>query len=156
LTLLLDAGADPDAIRADGKRPINCALNRPNAVRLGGVLAGVLLARGARYNVYLAAMFGDREYLQQELARDSPLANFDAPSHHRPISPAAWRNDLEMVNLLLDHGADPSLPEHGAPQGLALWIAVYQEHTAMAKLLLEHGANPNTSPESSGSALMHA
>jgi hypothetical protein len=26
----------------------------------------------------------------------------------------------------------------------------------MAKLLLEHGANPNTSPESSGSAVMHA
>jgi ankyrin repeat protein len=61
-----------------------------------------------------------------------------------------------MVKLLLDHGADPSLPEHGAPLGQALWTAVYQKQPEMAKLLLEHGANPNTAPESSGSALLHA
>src|SRR5262249_38819796 len=67
-----------------------------------------------------------------------------------------WRNDLDMMKMLLDHGADPSLPEHGAPDGLALWVAVYQNQPEMVKLLLERGANPNTSPESSGSALMHA
>jgi ankyrin repeat protein len=61
-----------------------------------------------------------------------------------------------MVKLLLDHGANPSLPEEGAPLGQALWIAVYQKQPEMAKLLLEHGANPNTAPESSGSALLQA
>src|SRR3954469_24343551 len=61
-----------------------------------------------------------------------------------------------MVKLLLDHGANPSLPEEGAPLGQALWTAVYQRQHEMAKLLLEHGANPNTAPESSGSALMQA
>src|SRR5262249_19148040 len=65
-------------------------------------------------------------------------------------------DDLEMVKLLLAHGADPSLPEKGAPLGQALWIAVYQRQPEMAKLLLEHGANPNTAPESSGSALLQA
>jgi ankyrin repeat protein len=61
-----------------------------------------------------------------------------------------------MVKLLLASGADPSLPEEGAPLGLALWFAVFHKQFEMAKLLLEHGANPNTAPESSGSVLLLA
>ena len=87
--------------------------------------------------------------------RDSELSNFEDSSHQRPISAAARRNDLEMVELLLANGANPSLPEEGAPVGGALWIAVYQKQPEMAKLLLEHGADPNTAPESSGSAISH-
>lgn len=154
--LLLDAGAAVDAIRADGSRPINCALSRGRKSALNaGAAAGVLLARGAAYNIWLAAVFGDMTYVRQVLARDASLANFEDSSHARPISAAARRNDLEMVRLLLEHGANPSLPEEGAPLGQALWVAVYQKQYDMAKLLLEHGANPNTAPESSGSALMH-
>jgi ankyrin repeat protein len=120
------------------------------------MIAGLLLARGAAYNIYLAAVFGDRKYVQEALSRDPSLANFEDSSHARPISAAARRNDLDMVKLLLDHGANPSLPEGGARLGEALWTAVYQRQHEMAKLLLEHGANPNTAPESSGSALFQA
>lgn len=156
LTLLLDAGARVDAVRADGFRPIHCALSRGRKPALNaGAAAGILLARGAAYNIYLAAVFGDEAYVREALARDSSLANFEETSHWRPISAAARRDDLEMVKLLLDHGADPSLPEEGAPLGQALWIAVYQGQHEIARLLLEHGANPNTAPESSGSALSH-
>ena len=154
---LLEAGANVDAIRADGMRPINCALGlRRDTDIHAGVLADLLLDRGADYNIYIAAVIGNSDYVKDALARDPPLANFEDSSHSRPISAAARRNDLEMVKLLLDHGADPSLPEKGAPLGEALWIAVYQRQPEMAKLLLEHGANPNTAPESSGSALFQA
>jgi ankyrin repeat protein len=154
---LLDAGADPDAVRADGHRPIHCALDgRHKPALRAGALAGVLLARGAAYNIYVAAALGDEFTVREELLRDAALANFEDTSGARPISAAATRNDLAMVKLLLDHGADPSLPEAGAPLGQALWTAVYQQQREMAKLLLEHGANPNTAPESSGSALLHA
>jgi ankyrin repeat protein len=157
MTALLDAGANPDAIRADGLRPINCAFRaRGRTAQYAGMLAGLLLARGAAYNIYLAAVFGDDRYVEEALSRDSSLANFEDSSHHRPISAAARRNDLEMVKLFLKHGANPSLPENGAPLGEALWTAVYQRQHEMAKLLLEHGANPNTAPESSGSALFQA
>jgi ankyrin repeat protein len=148
---LLDAGADADAERADGRQPVICALQRKD----GRAIVDTLLARGAAYNIYLAAALGDIQYMRDALARDRTLANFEDSSHHRPISAAAWRNDLETVKLLLDHGADPSLPEHGAPLGQALWTAVYQNQPDMAKLLLEHGANPNTAPESSGAVLGH-
>jgi uncharacterized protein len=154
---LLDAGANPDAIRADGRRPVHCALESRNRTAVhSGIVAGMLLARGAAYNIYLAAAIGDSGYVRDALALDPALANFEDTSHHRPISAAAWRNDLEMVKLLLDHSANPSLPEEGAPQGQALWAAVFQNQPEMVKLLLDHGANPNTSPESSGSALGHA
>jgi ankyrin repeat protein len=149
---LLDAGADPDAVRADGRRPVICALHGKGS----RAIVDTLLARGAAYNIYLAAALGDLPYVREALARDRTLANFEDSSHHRPISAAARRRDLEMVRLLLDHGADPSLPEHGAPLGLALWTAVYQNEPEMAKLLLEHGGNPNTAPESSGAAIGHA
>src|SRR5262249_29899113 len=154
---LLDAGARVDAARADGVRPIHSAL-RPGRVNplYASLLAGILLGRGAEYNVYLAAALGDARYVRDVLARDPRLANFDSSSASRPLSAAARRNDLEMVKVLLEHGANPSLPEEGAPLGGALWTAVYQKQPEMAKLLLEHGANPNTAPESSGSALFQA
>ena len=157
VTLLLDAGAPVDAIRADGFRPIHCALNRGRKpALLAGQVAGYLLARGASYNIYLAAVFGDMPYVRHALAGDPSLANFEETSHARPISAAARRNDLEMVKLFLSAGSNPSLPEAGAPLGESLWTAVYQDQYEMAKLLLEHGANPNTAPESSGPAIMHA
>ena len=156
MNALLDAGADPDAVRADGKRPIHFALDRRNRTALrAGVLAGTLLSRGAAYNIYLAAVLGDMDYVREALDRDSELSNFEDSAHQRPISAAARRNDLEMVELLLANGANPSLPEEGAPVGSALWIAVYQKQPEMVKLLLEHGADPNTAPESSGSAISH-
>jgi ankyrin repeat protein len=148
---LLDAGANPDAKRSNGIRPINLALRRNNRP-----LAETLIARGAEYNIYIAAVFGDTDYVRTALANDSSLANFEDSAHVHPLSAAADRKDLELVKLLLAHGADPSLPEEGAPLGQPLWTAVYTKQHEMAKLLLEHGANPNTAPESSGPALLHA
>lgn len=157
MKVLLDAGAAPDAMRSDGIRPINCVVDRGSKpAPLAGVLAGMLLARGAEYNIYLAAALGDDHYVREALRRDPNSANFEDSSHRRPISAAARRNDFEMVKLLLEHGANPSLPEEGAPLGQALWNAVYQRQHEMVKLLLEYGANPNTAPESSGSALFQA
>jgi ankyrin repeat protein len=155
LKLLLDAGAPVDAVRADGSRPIHCALSSGRKPVLNaGAVAGILLARGAVYDIYLAAVFGDMAYVREALAHDRSLANFEG-SPSRPLSAAARRNDLDMVKLLLHYGANPSMPEEGAPLGQPLWTAVYQGQREMAKLLLEHGANPDTAPESSGSALTH-
>ncbi len=61
---------------------------------------------------------------------------------------------MDIVQLLLDHGADPNLPEEQfAPKGKALYSAVYHGHYEIAKLLLERGAFPNPPVESSGDAL---
>src|SRR4029450_6347118 len=61
---------------------------------------------------------------------------------------------MDIVQLLLEHGADPNLPEEQiAPRGKALYSAVFHGHYEIAKLLLERGAFPNPPVESSGDAL---
>jgi ankyrin repeat protein len=154
---LIAAGAAVDAARADGYRPVHCALHRGRKTREKALdAARLLLKSGGEYTIYLAAALGDKEYVRAALQRDRSQANHTDTQWWRPITAAARRGDFEMVKLLLDHGADPNLPEDGAPVGQALWLAVYTEQPEMVKLLLEHGANPNTSPESSGSAVGHA
>ena len=61
-----------------------------------------------------------------------------------------------MTQLLLDHGADPTLPEEGAPSGLSLWIAVNDRQHGLVQSLLAHGADPNGAVESSGTPMSQA
>ena len=157
---LLAAAADPDAVRGDGYRPIHLAL-MPNwrmAVpkEQSAAIADALLARGVRYTMFIAALRGDDQFIRDALRRDRSLANEEDTCHHRPISAAARRNDVEMVRLLLEHGADPSAPEEGAPRGHALWTAVHDRRYEIARLLVEHGADPNGMVESSGTPMEQA
>jgi len=157
---LLDAGADVDAVRGDGYRPVHCAL-MPNwffQVDLGrrDAIVELLLSRGARYTIFIAALRGDASFVRDALARDGSLANFEDTCHHRVLSAAVRRGDVAMTRLLLDHGADPTLPEEGAPRGLSLWIAVNDREREIVRMLLAHGADPNGMVESSGTPMMQA
>ena len=157
---LLAAGANPNAVRGDGYKPVHVALM--NSWRAGvtreqaGVIADRLLAAGADYTIYVAALRGDKRFVRDALARDRSLANFEDTCHFRPISAAAQRGDFEMVKLLIEHGADPNLPEEGAPAGQALWHAVYHQRAEIVAVLVEAGASPNAMVESSGTPMMHA
>jgi ankyrin repeat protein len=157
---LLDAGANVDAVRGDGYRPIHAALmSHWNVRSRSGVhdaIVDMLLANGASYNIYVAAARGDMTYVREALGRDRSLANFEDTHHHRPVSAAARRGDIAMVALLLEHGADPNLPEEGAPQGHALWSAVDRRDHELVRLLLRYGADPNCEVESSGTPFGHA
>ena len=157
---LLAAGASVDATMSDGYRPIHAALMPRGRVRpaaeASAAVADALLAHGARYTVVVAMLRGDRAFVRDAIARDRSLASAEDTCHRRPISIAADRDDLEMVRLLLDAGADPNLPEEGAPRGHALWTAVYHRRREMARVLVERGADPNAMVESSGTPIMHA
>jgi ankyrin repeat protein len=157
---LLAAGAPVDAEMSDGYRPIHCALMPRGRVRpapeASNAVADALIAHGAEYTIVVALLRGDRQFAKNALARDSSLADFEDSCHRRPISIAADRDDLEMVRLLLQHGANPNLPEEGAPRGHALWTAVYHRRREMARVLVEHGADPNAMVESSGTPIGHA
>ena len=119
-------------------------------------IAELLLSRGARYTIFIAALRGDEQFVRDALARDRSLANFEDTCHHRVLSAAVRRNDVAMTRLLLEHGADPNLPEEGAPRGLSLWIAVNDRQREIVRLLLAHGADPNATVESSGTPMSQA
>ena len=163
-------GADLDARRMDGARPIHLTngdyfyrgwrdVPHDWPVTPAQVMAH-LKARGAIVDLPTACHTGDIERVRELLRQDPSLAN-KLGAHEgyylgagAPLSNAAAVGRMDIVQLLLDHGADPNLPEEQyAPKGKALYSAVYHGHYEIAKLLLSRGAYPNPPVESSGDAL---
>ena len=168
---LLRRGADIDAERIDGGRPIHLTngdyfyrgwrdVPRNWPTSPAQVMA-YLKAHGAFIDLPTACHTGDIDRVRELLRQDPSLANKLGTYEGyylgagAPLSNAAAAGRMDIVQLLLDHGADPNLPEEQiAPKGKALYSAVYHGHYEIAKLLLERGAFPNPPVESSGDALM--
>jgi RNA polymerase sigma factor (sigma-70 family) len=170
---LLTRGADINARRQDGARPLHLTNGDyhyrgwrdvpEEVVTTPDDVFKLLVARGAYVDIGMAAAKGDLERVRELLDQDRSLVNrvSDYNSYYvgcgAPIKNAAAGGHIEVVKLLLDRGADPNLPEEGiAPQGHALYSAVYNGHYEVAKLLLEHGAYPNPEVESSADAVFIA
>ena len=166
---LLQRGADIDARRMDGAQPIHLTngdyfyrgwrdVPRDWPVSAAQVMA-YLRSRGAVVDLPTACHTGDLDRVRELLGQDPSLANrllvtTGYLGAGAPLANAAAADRLDIVQLLLDHGADPNLPEEQiAPRGKALYAAVFNGHYEIAKLLLERGAFPNPPVESSGDAL---
>jgi ankyrin repeat protein len=167
---LLARGADIDARRQDGARPIQLTNGDysyrgwrdvpQDTVAMPRDVLDHLRARGAYLDISTAAYIGELERVRELLDQDPSLANRSSEyltyyaCSGTPLKNAAAGGHLEIVTLLLARGADPNLPEEGiAPRGHALYSAVYNGHYEIAKLLLEHGAYPSPPVESSADAL---
>ncbi|MEM7384992.1 MAG: M56 family metallopeptidase [Verrucomicrobiota bacterium] len=139
---LLARGADPDARQKNGKRPIYMVAGDNDATRL-------LLRHGAEFDLWVAAAMGDLGRARELLAEDPSRVAFDyAPfSHHSdglPMVVAATHGHLEMVNLLLENGADVDGKLEGrefGDLGFGLIIAFSKGHYDVVNLLLDHGAD---------------
>ncbi len=156
--ILIAAGAPVDAIRSDGFKPVHAALFAQHQVDWSTRVATVdlLLSQGASYTPFIAAMRDDDAFVRDAVARDATLANFEDTCHHRVLSAAVRRGNVALTRFLLEHGADPNLPEEGAPHGHALWQAVTNRQREMIDMLLARGADPNAMVESSGTPMMQA
>lgn len=168
----LELGADVNAMRPDGARPLDLTYGDyyyrswyrdlpPQGLQKHELLVGYLIAKGAYYDISVAAKMGHYERVKELLDEDPSLAN-KLPVHcgaysGRPLRCAANGGYVEIVKLLLEHGANPNEPEPGiAPRGAALHAAIGRRHFDIVKLLLEHGADPNAAVESSGNCLWMA
>lgn len=86
-----------------------------------------------------------------------PVDKRDHFTNGRPLYRAAQKLDREIIELLLDHGADPNAagnilddqPEFGLP----LYLAIANEDHALAHLLLDRGASPDAYPNCDKAAI---
>jgi RNA polymerase sigma factor (sigma-70 family) len=143
---LLDLGADLEAINDEGFKPIHLSIwnggywaRQPDGL---DAVTGYLLARGSDYTITLAAALGDKDTVRQRLEKDVTLANAADTCNRRPLSAAAQFGHSLIVELLLQHGADPNAKEHNCKGGYGLWTAAQNGHRDIARLLLEYGADP--------------
>ena len=60
--------------------------------------------------------------------------DLNAMRHSTPLHEAAWNGHLEMVKLLLERGADPSLPDRSHNALPADWAAHNHRHEVAAYL----------------------
>jgi len=146
--LLLDRGADLEAIDVDGDTPLMCAA-------MGGQLEifKMLLSRGANADIlntnengvlHYAVMGGSVEIVDLLLDRgqdiNAPIAQNQGGL--TPLFLAVWKNNKEIVKLLLEKGADIEISDSYGRT--ALMMAALDNKQEIAKLLLEKGANIET------------
>jgi ankyrin repeat protein len=80
---------------------------------------------------------GDRHAFRRTLRRDSAATNRRGPGGSTPLMYAALYGDADSVRLLLNHGADPNIPNDAGATAL-MWAV---EDPEKIRLLLRHGAN---------------
>lgn len=149
LAFLLDHGANPNAPDPRGWTPLVLAGQRD--LKAAEIL---LVEAGAKVGAEEAVAIGDLKALRRLLERDPNLA-------HRRFTDAdltllllaVMEDELEMVSLLLEAGADPNQQDLNANG--ALHSAVLGDGSEeLIRLLLDAGADPNL-PDGVGQSPLH-
>ena len=135
VTDLLDRGAKVERRNNKGDRPIEEVMMQDHPMAL--MIAGILLDRGAEYDILSACALNDPTAVRTMLEEDPALANFNPQQDPRsvffPLAIAAKKGYKEIVELLLQHDADLNA-------GHPLLYAIDNENNEIAHLLLDHGA----------------
>lgn len=138
--LFLAKGADPNLKDSKGVTPLGLALltNNLDAVK-------ILLNSGADPNervgqisfpLNIAINRGQVEAVRDLLEAGARPNEITGQS---PLFDAIYKNNFEIIKLLLDYGADPNLKDKKG--NTPIDIAIENESNEIIKLLLDHGAN---------------
>ena len=133
--LLIDAGADVDAVTAFGSTVLQNALTDlcPNHA-----IIKMLIDAGATYDIRAAILLGDEKRVKELLSDDASLANTKNKHGYTALHWAARKGHVGIVKLLLDHDAD--IEARGYLDDPPIFNAV--SHPEALKVLLDAGADP--------------
>ncbi len=135
LDLLLAHGADPSLPDEDGLTPLMTAMGRGDPRMVAS-----LVSAGAATDIFSAIGLGQVRIVRQMLAADRSLAG-RGRSGQFPMTYAAVAGNREILDLLLDAGADPNPPQRGrdwVSSPLTGAIVMRQDH--LVPRLIEAGA----------------
>ena len=107
----------------------------------------LLLARRPRLDIFEAAAAGDVDRTRKLLDEDPSRANAFADDGFHPLGLAAFFKRPEVVDLLLERGADPAPPSRNPQAFTALHSAAASDagarNMAIVRALVEAGARGN-------------
>jgi ankyrin repeat protein len=121
--LLLNSGAPVNASTPDGSTPIFFA-----AVWNRKPVCDLLLARGAKLDIWTASALGNLSEVKKFVTADPKLANApDKRLHRPPLLWAAERGEPALVELLIKAGADASAsaPKYSEPSNVVTGPEVF-------------------------------
>jgi len=131
--------------RHRGPRPVDTSMAR------------WLIARGAPYDLTIAAALGDLAYVTQILDANPERIQDARPNLRRPLTAAVEFGHGDIARLLLARGADPTWPDaDDSDRGAALFHASRRGNRDLVAALLAHGADPNAHVDSAGNAVFVA
>jgi len=168
--LLLDAGADPNAICVNGQTPYYAALSSPfssseviaTLQRFGAVADGMVdVARTDRFRrtpLHYAASDrnpGRRDLIAALLSSGADVGARDCAAF-TPLHFAAGGDDVEVARMLLDAGAEVDAKDVDGDTPLIVATRRSSAAEPMIALLREHGADPLLVNKKGWSALLLA
>ncbi len=145
LKLVLDRGADPNVRAHNGDTPLMRAslMGQEHAIsrlrKVGASEEGMLNVN------FLNACFNDKQDEIRRYLADGADVNFQRDG--TALCAAAGRGDIELMQRLLDAGADIDLPETDMPGGdfNPLLSAAYDGNIDVVRFLLDAGADVTVS-----------
>ena len=144
--LLIRAGADESLIDVWGNTPLQKAAEESKTA-----VVDAILASGYPIDLRTAVMLKRRDLVKKMVREDpavaaNPSATLGLWGGATPLAIAAGQGDIEIVQLLLDAGADVNegtyMPNAGGT-ATALTNAVWAGDSKIVELLLSRGAKPN-------------
>lgn len=133
-----------------------------DAAQLFPTVAAKLFQSGAEMTIYAAVALGEKAWVSEFLTAD-PAVLRTVYRNGGLLTLAVNHNQIEMVRLLLDRGADvdertllEELEEPTLSWGMPLWRAALANQYEIAQLLLDRGADPNANVYASGWPLRNA
>ena len=143
-SLLLDAGADPNAVNRNGATPLTLACTNANPALIERLLeagADPSLAPNGEPPILGCARTGRVAALRAVLAYGGSVDAADTWRGQTSLMWAAAENHAPILNVLLENGAPVDAPSTGGFN--ALMFAVRQDAHDAARLLISAGADVN-------------